>query len=356
MKQIVIYLGSLMLLIISSFFIKIPYYIDCSGKIIPSREWIVRNENGGDFVSICNNHKTKPIYDYIEYKFERGDIAHINFREKFTDNVVVKKGDTIGFIGSYLLEEKLGQLKGSLNEEQAYLLTIKSGEKSSLLDGAKRKLEQAIQDFELQTKNYDRQKALYEKQLIPAAEYEIALKAFQLAKTNVELAKSNLLTVETGEKPELINYSNVKIGSVVDQLRLLNFRLQSYALIAPFDGKIVTKKQALNDPTATSYNFLHLIDTSEYIVLLPIELYQRKYINDQIKFTTSITSEDKIIDGVYAGENQDVEITGARKQVYIVKGSIRPEGINIPYGIYASCTINCGKVTLFEYIKRKIRV
>jgi hypothetical protein len=355
MKQTIILSSVLFLLVISSFFIKIPYNIDCSGKIIPSREWIVRNENGGDIISIYNDHNNKPIYDYIEYKFERGDIARIKFGKGFIDNVSVKKGDTVGFIASYLMEEKLGQLKGSLNEEQAYLLAIKSGEKNSLIESSKRKLEQAIQDFELQTKNFERQKALFEKQIIPAAEYEIAMKAFQLAKTNVELAKSNLATVETGEKPELINYSNAKIGSVSDELRILNYKQKNYALVAPFGGKIVTKKLALNNPETTTYNFLHIIDTTEYIVLLPIELFQRKYITSKITFTTSLSTEDKTIEGVYVGENQDVELTRNFKQVYIIKGSIKPDGIQIPYGIYANCTINCGKVSLFEYIKRKIR-
>jgi len=356
MKQTIIVISAFILLLISSFIIKVPYKIDCSGKIIPSREWIVRNVDGGDIMSVYNDHKTKPIYDYVEYKFERGDIARVNFEKNFTNLGKVYKGDTVGFITSYLDEEKRGQLKGSLNEEEAYLMAIKSGEKNSMLESAKNKVDLATHDFELQSKNYERYKALFDKQIIAAAEYEIALKAYQLASTNLDLAKSNLLTVETGEKPELINYSNVKIGSVLDELKILDSKRQNYALVAPFDGKIVTKIISLNDPRSTSYNFLHVIDTTEYIVLLPIELFQRKYVNDKITFTTSFPAENKSFEGVYIGENQDVEITGTYKQVYVIKGSIKPEGVHIPYGLYASCSINCGNVTLFEYIIRRIRV
>jgi hypothetical protein len=356
MKQTIILSSILIFLLLSSFFIKIPYNIDCSGKILPSREWIIRNIDGGDIVGIYNQNKSNPIYDYVQYKFERGDIARVYYSKAFTSNSSVKKGDTIGYIGSYLLDEKFTELQGELNEQQAYLKTVNTGEKGSMIESARNELELANEEYDLQLKNYERQKALFEKQLISAIEYETSQKLYQSAKTKVVLARNNMLSVQTGGKQELIEYSNSKIGSVVNELNSLDKKRQKYFLVAPFDGRIVTKQVPLNNPEVVTYHLLHVVDTSEYIVMLPIELYQRAYISKNVKITTILPETGKKIEGVYIGENQDVELTGNYKQVFIVKGSIKPQGKPVPYGIYASCTIDCGTVSLFEYIKRKIRV
>ena len=139
-------------------------------------------------------------------------------------------------------------------------------------------------------------------------------------------------------------------------MKLLEQKLKQFTLIAPFDGKIVTKKVALNNPVATTYHIFHLIDTSEYVVLLPIDLFQRKYISKDILIEATILQGEQIAEGVYIGEDQDVELTGAYKQVFIVKGSLKSVNREIPYGIYATCTRDCGKVSLFEYLKRKLNI
>ncbi len=356
MRQIIILSFLIVSLIISAFFIRLPYTINCSGKILPTREWIVRNADGGDIISVYNNHKTNPVYNFTNYKFDRGEIASFNFNENFEDRITVNKGDTIGYITSFLLSERLTQLKSGLNEEQAYLLALNSGEKSSLIEGAKNQYLLATQKFDQQEKNFERQKKLFDNGVIPEAEYEIALKDYELAKTDIDLAKNNQISLQTGEKPELINYTNVKISSFENEIKLLENKQKQYILIAPFDGKIITKKVALNNPEATTYHIFHLIDTTEYVVLLPIELFQRKYITKDISIEANILQGEQIETGNYIGEDQDVELTGAYKQVFIVKGCLKSSHKEIPYGIYATCTINCGDVTLFEYLKRKLKI
>ena len=356
MRQLLI-LGFLLIsLIFSSFFIRLPYTISCSGKILPAREWIVRNVDGGDIMSLFNNHISSTNYDFTDFKFERGDIAYFKFNDEFLSHNSVKEGDTIGSITSFILTEKLIQLKNSLNEEYAYLKTISTGEKVSLVESAKNQYTLAKQEFDLQERNYERQKKLFEKAAIPEAEYDIAVRDYELAKTNIELAKNNQLTIETGAKPELVNYSNVKINSIINEIEILEQKLKHYTLIAPFNGKIVTKKVALNNPEALTYHILHIIDTAEYVVLLPIELYQQKYITKNISIEANLTYGSMVVKGSYIVEDQDVELAGNYKQVFIVKGYLKSTPIEIPYGIYAPCTINCGKVSLFEYIKRKLKV
>lgn len=355
-KQIIITCTILLCLIILAFFIKIPYNINCSGKILPAREWIIRSVNGGDIVSIFNNHTNSPIYEFTDFKFERGEIANFSFKKKFDEKSSVKKNDTIGYISSYLLDEKISQLKNALSEEQANLLALNAGEKNSLVEASKNQFVLAQQEFELQEKNYQRQRKLYEKEVIPAAEYDISLKDYELAKTNIELAKNNLLAIQTGEKPELINFSNVRINSIENELKLLKKKQDLYTLISPFNGKIITKKVAMNNPEALTYHILHVIDTSEYVVLLPVELNQRKFISKEIKIKATILEGENIEDGLYIGEDQDVEMTGNYKQVFIIKGTLKSVTKEIPYGIYADCTINCGNVSLLDYIIRKLKI
>lgn len=356
MRQIIIFSSLLILLIASSFIIKLPYTINCSGKILPAREWIIRSVNGGDIVSFFNNHTNSPIYDFTDFKFDRGEIANFSFKKEFDEKVSVKKNDTLGYISSYLLDEKLTQLKNALNEEQANLLALISGEKNSLVEASRNQFVLAQQEFELQEKNFLRQQKLYEKEVIPAAEYDIALKDYELAKTNIELAKNNLLAIQTGEKPELINFSNVRINSIESELKLLKKKQSQYTLISPFDGKIITKKVAMNNPEALTYHILHVIDTSEYVVLLPVELNQRKFISKEIKIKATILEGEYIEDGLYVGEDQDVEMTGNYKQVFIIKGTLRSVKKEIPYGIYAACTIDCGNISLFKYLMRKLKI
>jgi hypothetical protein len=148
----------------------------------------------------------------------------------------------------------------------------------------------------------------------------------------------------------------VKIKSLKEEIGLLHRKQKQYTLIAPFSGKILTKKVALNNPEALTYHIFHLIDTTEYIALLPIEIAQRKYINPNIKITASIIEGEYTESGIYVGEDQDVELAGNYKQVFVIKGSFKNVKKEIPYGIYASCTINCGNVSLFELIRRKLKI
>jgi len=356
MKQYILLFSVLLAVIVSSFVIHLPYHISCSGKILPAREWIVKSENGGDIISIFNTYQNNSVYNFVGYKFDRGDIANFVFSKKLADDYSVNKHDTIGYISSYLFDEKLTQLENSLLEEKAYLLALVSGEKASLVESAKNKYALARQDFDLQARNYERYKSLHDKRLIADAEFEEIEKSYEAAQTNVALSKNDLLTVETGDKPELINYENAKISSIENEIKILGEKQRKYLLVAPFAGKVVTKKLPLNDPSVNAYNILHLIDTAEYVVLLPVELFQRKYITKDIRIETLLSGNNQLVEGKYIGENQDVELTGNYKQVCVIKGGLKTNGINIPYGIYAQCTIDCGEVSLFEYIKRKIRV
>ncbi|MFN8256608.1 MAG: hypothetical protein U0W24_13005 [Bacteroidales bacterium] len=356
MRQLLILVIAIVIIITSGFFIKVPYTLSCSGKLLPAREWVVRSMNGGDIVSIYNYQASSPIYDFTDYKFDRGEIANFNFLNNFSHKTSLIKGDTIGIISSYLLDERLVQLKSALNQEEANLLALNTGEKNPLVEAAKNEYLLAQQEYELQEKNYNRQRQLYEKQVIPASEYDIALKDYELSKTNIELTKNRLIAIQTGEKPELINYSIVKIKSLKEEIGLLHRKQKQYMLIAPFSGKILTKKVALNNPEALTYHIFHLIDTTEYIALLPIEIAQRKYINPAIKISASIIEGEHTESGIYVGEDQDVELAGNYKQVFVIKGSFKNVKKEIPYGIYASCTINCGNVSLFELIRRKLKI
>ncbi len=322
--------------------IRLPHAIKVPGKIVPSNEWIVTKGKDGRLMTSLINNEKGIHQNYTLTQFERGDAVKFNLHHNISSGTYVNAQDTIAYIYSNEIEKELTYLESELENELASLNMYKSGEKESIINEAKQKIEYAQKTVDEQEKLFNRQKYLYEKRLISEEDYDIALGKIELYKITVEIAEEQLKTVQSGVKEEQINFINSKINSLQTQINVLKKRLANYNLISPISGFVSS--------FSAQDTILVINDTTGHVIFMPIRLEERSFIslhqNVVLKAVKSIELNAKIIS---IGNNTEY-LNG--NPVFLATAFLETGNENLLPGLIIECNIVCEKVTIKEYLIR----
>lgn len=329
---------------------KVDFNFRSTGWIQPHKKWSLRADLEGNFYGDLTNYATGAIELSTSYRFERGDIATLSVREGLANNVVVNAGDTVGYLYSRLVEERLKQLQNLVAVERQLLKSSSTGEKPEILQNLKQKLTLAQQHFDFARKNYERSLFLFQDSVITATEFELAETDYLSAITNIEIARSEYDVALTGVKPEEIRMIEEQIRSYESEIDFLMETKSKYLILSPVSGKIVFNQFI---PEQTEY--ISITDTSNYILNIPVKVQYRPYLisNGMVEFSVPGVSQSfqaKVFD---ISDNVVLLISS---QVFFVKAIITDKSPLVAQGLSVQCTFHGDEITIWEYLKRSLDI
>lgn len=321
----------------------VKYELNYTGKVYPAKKWSIKHDNN-QYITENRNFTSGFSESLQNYIFERGDIVELEFAEGIKNNSYVKKSTPLLEFRSYLLEQEIANLQSQVGAQIASFRAENTGKKVSLVLEAEQNLKFMEQQLDLAEKNFSRSSQLFQDKIIPEAEFQVVENELALAKTNVELANQRIVSVTTGRKQESIVAINAQLDVVETQLNILNEKKRNYKVAAPFEGEVIMD--------AFSDNLISLIDTSDQVVIVPIEVAERTFINEKIsRACLELPGCDNEFD-IDVHLDKKVNLVDNR-QVVLAKVNVPARHNRLDEGLLVNCRIICDTIPVREYIKRK---
>jgi hypothetical protein len=348
-RRIVLLIILILALIVLFLPIKVNYSFDATALVYSVREWNLKRGQDDSYISDLQNNETSVISNLMSYKFERGDVAEVHIRKDLVSGNSITTRDTLAVIHSFFIDNEITRLENLKQVEQAALNVTLTGQKQTLIDQSRRELEYARQQFDLEQKNYERQKKLYLDSVVSQSEFEIYENKYNLAMINVQIGEKELLTIETGAKNEEVDYIKQKIDSYNKEIQTLKDIKEQYYIKSPIDG-ILSFNRVVD-------GIITISDTSQYILKIPVKITNVQYLNSISGIKFSIPGSREKIDASFVCIDENVNLSLSSKQQHILAKALIKRGIEGIYpGMAVACQVYCDEVTIFEYIKRSINL
>lgn len=342
-KTYIIYSVIIILIVILFFLpIKIPYSITVTGKILPSREWIV-SKSDGILITMLSDNKTGLNRNYAVSEFIRGDAIQFVVDDDLVSGNAVSINDTVGAIYSNEVSRMISELDGELQTARKTLEMYLTGEKEGVVEEVESRLAYMKKQAEENKKLFIRKKAQFEANVISEEEFELYKGTSELSDINVIMTEAQLRTVKTGVKQQEVDYVRAQISSLQNQLDILNQRNKNFTLLSQVTG--IARRIASGD------TLLIISDTSEYIVYMSVIWEDRDLLfTGQDIFISfpkaSVTPEARLLRVEHAVYN----ING--KQVSMATALINKNVKELVPGLMVECEIECDPLTPREFLKR----
>ena len=339
----------LLILVILTIFLPIPvrYSFEASAKIYPIMEWKLSRGAEEGFWSQTFNYETDALGDFRNYRFERGDIAELRIREDLVFDAPVNVNDTIARIESFFIENEITRLNNLRNVETANMGVVSTGQKQPMVEQAQRQYNYAMQQLDLEKKNFARQERLFRDSVITPADYDIYENALKLAEINTQVAYNELMSLSTGEKDPIVNLSEQKIIAYEKEIKRLESQQSQYTIVTPIAGIL-------------SYNteiegILKVSDNSRLLLKIPVVYQHSSYLNSLYKVTFSTPDNKITVNATFKGFDESINLI--QNQQFVIARAVTTESTAGIYpGMVVRCRIYCDKVMLLEYLKRNFSV
>lgn len=323
--------------------IRFPFSIETPGKITLSQEWILYKGQDGRLISTLIDHQSGITKYYTITQVERADAGKFEFDPVVAPYRHIQAGDTVGRFYSNEVERQYVHLQGELATALASLSYHSSGEKPSVIQEARKRLELASkEEIELQ-KIMERQRKLFKENLISEEEYEVSQLSFQVTRIRKSIAEAELQTVSTGAKQEQLDYLRTNIDMLQEEMRILRERIDSFAFISPISG--IIRRTFSGDTLIT------IADTASYVLFMPLELSDLPLVSKKQTVEINPMIKGDSIYGEIMNINNEVHTINSR-QVVFVTASIDAKDREILPGLITHCKVSCEPLTLFQHLKR----
>jgi multidrug efflux pump subunit AcrA (membrane-fusion protein) len=310
-------------------------------------EWKLSRGTEEGFWSQTYNYETDAISDFKNYRFERGDIAELVINEGLTFDAPVDANDTVASIESYLILNEITRLNNLRDLEIANLNVVSTGEKEPMIQQAQRQYNYALQQLDLEKKNFARQAQLFRDSVITAADYDMYENALKLAEINAEVAKEALVALSTGEKDPVISLSEQQILAYEKEISRLEKQKSQYTITAPIKG-ILSYNTEIGGVVKVS-------DNSRLLLKIPVAYQHSSYLNSLYKVTFSTPDNKITVNASFKGFDESINLI--QNQQFVIARAVTTEATPGIYpGMIVQCRIYCDKVRLLEYLKRNFSV
>ncbi|QQS35387.1 MAG: hypothetical protein IPM56_14205 [Ignavibacteriales bacterium] len=338
-------ISSVIIILILLIFIlpfKFSYKIHLQGKVLPVKEWTIYKGTDARVTTVLTDNLTGINESYSVTQFDRGDAVQFNFTPGIKAGAYLNAGDTVASVYSNEIDRQIVNLKGQVASTRASLSINLSGEKQALIEQETERLNFAIRQAEEHKKILSRLKSLYERGLVSQEEYEIAQGTAELNEINIKISRATLESVETGSKPELINYFNAQVSALEKELSVLEKRFKGFTLLSPINGTI--GRHTNND------TLLVLNDISSFTIIIPVNILEKKYLNLPLPFDVYLNSNKLELSGELLSIDNKVRLLNGA-QIVIGTSKIEGDLNQLLPGLMVDCYVNLGSFSAYEYVK-----
>jgi len=318
-----------------------------TAKIYPVKEWKLLRGTEEGFWSQTYNYETDALGDFKNYRFERGDIAELEIRKDLVFDAPVNENDTVAYIQSFFIQNEITRLSNLRDVETANRSVVSTGEKQSMIEQAERQYDYALQQLDLEKKNFARQERLFRDSVITPADFDIYENTLKLAEINTHVAHDALMSLKTGEKDPVVNLSDQTIIAYEKEIKRLETQKAQYTIVTPISGLL-------------SYNteiggIIKVSDISNLLLKIPVAYQHSSYLKSLYKVTFSTPDNKITVNAAFKGFDENINLI--QNQQFVIARAITTEATPGIYpGMIVQCRIYCDRVRLLEYLKRNFSV
>lgn len=342
-RAIPVYLIIIIVLLVYFVPVTVPYRIKSTGKVMPAREYILSIGRDGQLISNLMDNRKGVSNQFNAFQYERGGEVSYIINQKISVGEIVRSGDTLANISSYNTQKLLVSLQGDLRVMEAMLALYQSGEKREVIEKANAELDYALADADIQDSIFARNKKLYDTQVIPDEEYELQYRETRLRHLQIAINKKQLSALKSGVKEEEIDYILSQIDKIKQDINIVEKQIEKHTLLSPVTGVV--------QHTAPGDTLLIIHDVSEYLVFVPVRFSQKKHLSPGTPVKIHIVHIGKNLTGEFIQTNNTIYFIDG-KQVLMSMVSLKGSFTDVYPGMVVKCSINCGEITLKEYLKR----
>ena len=321
--------------------IEVPGTRDVPAKLIPAREWLLLGATDDRLAIILRDNRTGQLRALSVHTFERGDDLTFEPHPRLAETGRVAARDTVGWLRSTALDLQLARLQAELSSAQALLQVEQSGQKEAAVHAARQRLVIAEERAAQQQKRYDRQRSLFDTGLASTEEWEEAGNQLVLYTIEVELARAELQTALTGASQASVELARTRVDGLRRQLELLEQRLATRTLIAPFAGLIAG--------ASTADTLLILEDDAAPLAQLLVEWRDLERVDPEQPVTLEIGGQSRPLTGAIERVSPQLHLFNGR-QVCVAVASFETGDPYLLSGLMLRGTVPLRPVLLRQYL------
>lgn len=327
------------------FFVPFEQQIKGPGRFIANVEWTLNQVEQDKLQSNLIFHGIKKNDNISLFHFGRPDYIRLSLMPDQQIGHRLNAGDIVAQLVSAEDQLRFLTLRGELDEAQANLAALNTGEKEALQVEGQEAVSYAESQLEAYEPILQRQKLLFEKNLISEQELETSQAQYDLLKINVSLQEARLQAAKTGAKTEQIAIIESKITSVEQQLKIFAEKMDAEKIKTPITGILV-------QPDRSSGELCHVCDLDTVVVQMPIRATEIKYVEPGMTLQAFVSgSKRNVIKAKIA--HIDRNATQINMQpMYIATAILDNKDGNINNGMTGYIKINAGTVTGWTLVKR----
>jgi hypothetical protein len=321
--------------------VKVNQSINTLFEVNPSQKWVLARGNEGQIISSVTDNKSVVSNNISIVQFERGESMNFHLVQSILSRSTISKGDTVAIMYSSRLQERLTKLKGELLVAQADLVAKSTGEKQPLIEEERKKVEYTEAKIQQKKIYFERAQELFGKSYISKEEFDACQWELRQAEIENEINKAQLQVYLSGSKHEDLQVLRATIKSFLNEIELLEKRIQDFILRSPIQGDIV--RELSND------TLLVVSNTSCLILNAPIRYEKTSYLTEGEKVRIVLKNVPKELEGTLIAISKEAKtISGV--QILYSRIAIDTNEYRLVPGLVLGGEIILPKVTVFEYL------
>ncbi|MCB0282680.1 MAG: hypothetical protein KDF60_08895 [Calditrichaeota bacterium] len=341
--QILITVVVVIILVVTLFYVSMPYSIETYAKVKPAKQWLLTRGTDGEIISRLFNFENAINDEYLVNYVSRGDQASFIFNKNIIGQRYINRGDTIGFFNSSETKASYAKLSGELQEAKALLFSMEKGEKQAIIDEAIQKLNFARAKAEKQRLLLSRLDSLYANQLVSEEEFELAKAEMNQLNFEVKISESQLEAVKTGVKPEEKRIVINRVNALQNELNVIEEKLDASVLEAPISGRI--------NKTFSPDTLFNVTNEEQFVLLMPVNLEESYLLKDNMTLELENQTDAEVKELDFLNE---VQFLNAR-QVRIASAVFESKNGGLIPGMIVPCTLKGPDLLLKDHLWKLLK-
>ena len=326
--------------------VRFPSMVSSTAAVTAAQKWILVKGPDGQLIARTINYRTGLNDGYRVSNFSAGSSISFSVDPSLAPGAHIDVGDTVGWVSSTEMQERLVVLKGQLAAAQRNLVVNATGQKAAIVHEAQERLQSAKRRRDEYQATVTRTRALLERHLIPDRDYERVVSEANTLEDAIAIAEAALEVARTGAKPEQLALVEANIAALKDEIAAIQATAATYTLRAPIAGTIAS--------TFSGDTLLTIAATSPYVALIPIRWRDYSRVAGMKAPQVTIAGFSRAVRGRIVALNREVQLLYGERVVMATALLDSPPEDLLP-GSLVRCRVACTPLTAMEYGKLVIR-